>query len=253
MNLDLELPQRRISPRADYNIPSAQGRQGVSGFGNYRIEKTQNAPTVPSNVQLASFQPDIKEPPAQFTQKIPNADYRNRKRGSVFQKVDINALDFSKVQTYEKSDDQLAEIYPLVKHNFLTKNLEETEIQKLIDAMKPEYFKKGESILKYGDQGNKYYILASGSVKVIVYQKGTSYNDEDLQSKISFTKYMEKGVGFGELALLYNDRRSATIQAAEMCTCYSLESSVFKTVVIGSSIEKRSMRASFLDQIYLFS
>jgi cAMP-dependent protein kinase regulator len=58
---------------------------------------------------------------------------------------------------------------------------------------------------------------------------------------------MERGVGFGELALLYNDKRSATIRADDACTCYSLDSAVFKTVVIGSSIEKRQKRAGFLE------
>jgi CRP-like cAMP-binding protein len=113
--------------------------------------------------------------------------------------------------------------------------------------MKPEYFKRGENIITYGDVGNKYYILAQGTVKVIVYQKGTLCNETDMDAKIQFTKYMDQGVGFGELALLYNDRRSATIKADDACTCYSLDSNVFKTVVIGSSIEKRSMRASFLE------
>jgi len=28
---------------------------------------------------------------------------------------------------------------------------------------------------------------------------------------------LEKGIGFGELALLYNDKRSATIEAIEEC------------------------------------
>jgi len=87
----------------------------------------------------------------------------------VFQKVDLSKMDFSKVTTYEKTDDQLSEIYPLVKNNFLTKNLDEAEIQKLIKAMKPEYFKRGENIISYGEVGNKYYILADGTVKVIVY------------------------------------------------------------------------------------
>jgi len=60
---------------------------------------------------------------------------------------------------------------------------------------------------------------------------------------------MDQGVGFGELALLYNDKRSATIKATVACTTYSLDSQVFKTVVIGSSIEKRTIRAKFLEQI----
>ena len=113
--------------------------------------------------------------------------------------------------------------------------------------MKPEYFKRQENIITYGEVGNKYYILADGTVKVIVYQKGTAYDHPDLDSQVSFTKFMDYGTGFGELALLYNDKRSATIKATVQCTCYSLDSTVFKTVVIGSSIEKRTVRAKFLE------
>jgi signal-transduction protein with cAMP-binding, CBS, and nucleotidyltransferase domain len=48
--------------------------------------------------------------------------------------------------------------------------------------MKPEYFKRQENIITYGEVGNKYYILADGTVKVIVYQKGTAYDHPDLDS-----------------------------------------------------------------------
>lgn len=41
--------------------------------------------------------------------------------------------------------------------------------------------------------------------------------------KIKLTKTMEQGAGFGELALLYNDKRSATIQASEVCETYALD------------------------------
>jgi CRP-like cAMP-binding protein len=60
------------------------------------------------------------------------------------------------------------------------------------------------------------------------------------------------GSGFGELALLYNDKRSATIEAVDDCETYSLDGSIFKTIIIKSSIEKRSLQAGFLDKIKLF-
>lgn len=47
---------------------------------------------------------------------------------------------------------------------------------------------------------------------------------------------MGSGVGFGELALLYNDKRSATIQALEMCETYALDGTLFKGMIIKSSI-----------------
>ena len=78
-------------------------------------------------------------------------------------------------------------------------------------------YKKGDLIIKYGDMGKEYYVLLEGKVRVIVYEKGVDPNISILKDKIVFQKILEKGVGFGELALLYNDKRSATIEAIEDC------------------------------------
>ena len=51
---------------------------------------------------------------------------------------------------------------------------------------------------------------------------------------------MGQGAGFGELALLYNDKRSASIEAQENCEVYTLDGTIFKTIIIKSSIQKRS-------------
>ena len=77
--------------------------------------------------------------------------------------------------------------------------------------MKPQKFLKNEQIIKYGDVGKIYYILSKGSVKVILYNDGTKADDPQLKKKIKLEKFMGQGAGFGELALLYNDKRSATI------------------------------------------
>jgi hypothetical protein len=42
--------------------------------------------------------------------------------------VDLNSLDFSKIPNYKKSKKQMDEIIPLLKNNFLTKNLGDDEI-----------------------------------------------------------------------------------------------------------------------------
>lgn len=118
--------------------------------------------------------------------------------------------------------------------------------------MKPQTFLKNELIIKYGDVGQEYFILSKGSVKITVYTKGTDPNDPDLENKIIFTKNMGQGSGFGELALLYNDKRSASIEAVEVCETYTLDGTIFKTITIKSSIQKRSLQAGFLDQIKLF-
>jgi CRP-like cAMP-binding protein len=52
---------------------------------------------------------------------------------------------------------------------------------------------------------------------------------------------MEEGSGFGELALLYNSKRTATIRAhSDEVLAYALEGIIFKAVIIKASIDKRS-------------
>lgn len=190
--------------------------------------------------------------PQGFVQKIPDKIYKQEKRTSVFQKVDLSIIDFNRIPQNIKSEQELSEITPLLKDNFLTKNLTEDEINKLAVVMKKERFEQGDLIIRYGDIGYKYYVLSKGKVKVTVYNKGTDAQDPNIDQNIQVVKFLSSGVGFGELALLYNDKRSATIQCMEPCETYTLDGSIFKGMIIKSSIEKRSNKAKSLDQVRLF-
>jgi cAMP-dependent protein kinase regulator len=64
---------------------------------------------------------------------------------------------------------------------------------------------------------------------------------------------MDKGTGFGELALLYNDKRSATITSLEECSCFTLDGKMFKAMIIRSSMDKRSIQFGFFESIKLFN
>lgn len=66
------------------------------------------------------------------------------------------------------------------------------------------------------------------------------------------TKDLPTGVTFGELALLYDAKRSASIVANDECQCWTLDGTIFKTEIAKSSIAQRKKRADFLDSIALF-
>ena len=118
--------------------------------------------------------------------------------------------------------------------------------------MKPMEFEKDDVIIKYGDIGMTYYILTEGQVKVTIYEPGTNPEDPEIHTKEKFTKQMDKGTCFGELALLYNDKRSATITALERCKTYILEGTLFKQILIKSSMSQRQLKLGFLESIKLF-
>ena len=118
--------------------------------------------------------------------------------------------------------------------------------------MKPRVFEKGQLIIKYGDVGHEYFVLAQGSVQVLVYQRDADPADPELSSKVLFTKVLPKGAGFGEIALMYNDKRTASIKTEEQCKTYVLDGGTFKAIIIKASIDKRIVQSGFMEKITLF-
>lgn len=65
---------------------------------------------------------------------------------------------------------------------------------------------------------------------------------------------IESGGSFGELALMYNAPRAATVQSAEnTCTLWSLDRVTFRRILMDSTFERRRMYESFLEEVPLLS
>lgn len=126
------------------------------------------------------------------------------------------------------------------------------DIKVIAEAMyKRDYF-DGDIIIKYGDIGSEYFILADGYVEVIVYEPGTKPTDPKLDEKVMLTKQLGPGTGFGEIALLYNDKRTATIKAhGDKSSVWVLEGKVFKNIIIKQSISRRNIELGFLEKVPL--
>jgi len=144
----------------------------------------------------------------------------------------LGEMEHFKAPVYEKSPDQLAKLLSILKKSFLTKNLSDSDLKIIGNAMQKKTYKEDDIIIKYGDDGQEYYILENGAVEIIVYNQGTDPNDPEIDEKVAFSKYLSQGVGFGEIALLYDDKRTATVRAADECDCWVLDGKVFKTIVI---------------------
>lgn len=74
-------------------------------------------------------------------------------------------------------------------------------------------------MIKQGDIGSEYFILKSGKCQVIV--------NLNQQPTIK-AKELEEGEGFGEVALLYDDKRTATIVAKSDGAVWVLDGKIFK-------------------------
>jgi ATP-binding cassette subfamily B protein len=78
-----------------------------------------------------------------------------------------------------------------------------------------EYFDGGREIFRQGDAGDRLYIIAHGTVEVI------REDSKQLLAKLCDGDY------FGEMALLSDEPRNATVRAVGPCVCLSLQRDQF--------------------------
>lgn len=106
----------------------------------------------------------------------------------------------------------------------LLKNLNDEDLTALEAYVKEESFEENENIITEGDIGDTLYILISGSVDVI---KKTIYDDEFVCASLND----KMNCLFGEMAVIDNDKRSATIKAKTKCFTLSLNREGFNDFV----------------------
>ena len=102
----------------------------------------------------------------------------------------------------------------------------------IVDAMFACAFAEGDVLIQQGDAGDAYYVLASGTCTISVGGKPV------LEA--------HRGMGFGELALLYDAPRAATVTASSAVRCWAIDRETFRKVLIGATVRKRERYSAFL-------
>ena len=132
-----------------------------------------------------------------------------------------------------------SKILSVLQHiNYMQKTemFRNTSINKVIQIctlMRKEKFEKDQYIFRKGAIADKFYIIKKGAVIV--------WHDEKL------VRELEEGSCFGELALLSNEPRSATLQAKVDCTLYALEKKDFIRNIDKKLLEYLNIKMSLLD------
>ena len=104
----------------------------------------------------------------------------------------------------------------LLKKITLFQDLEENEIQQVLNLAVPQTVPAGAVIIQEGDAGDSMYILCQGEVE-ITKRLGLVLDEETPNERIIIRLKAEEGVCFGEMSLLENEPRSATVTALTDC------------------------------------
>lgn len=88
----------------------------------------------------------------------------------------------------------------------------ERELSRLAGILTPKTMKRGENVIVEGDTGDELYIMKEGAVNIL---KKTMEDEQYTVVRLESKERMV--IFFGELALLDNDKRSATVTADSDC------------------------------------
>ncbi|KAI9321262.1 camp-dependent protein kinase regulatory subunit, partial [Dichotomocladium elegans] len=136
-----------------------------------------------------------------------------------------------------KTPDQKKRIYKATENNFLFRNLDDDLSARLVAAMAEKHVSKDTTVIEQGARGDYYFIVESGTFDCFI--------DKNL-----VTQYGPGG-SFGELALLYNAPRAATIVSTADAVLWALNRITFRSILMTSTLEKRKLYESILSQVPL--
>ena len=159
-----------------------------------------------------------------------NGDKKER-RGQIFNKTEVPKG--GEVMFIEKSDAAKAFLISTLRDHYLFGEVSAKDMEKIIGCMQYITILKDNFIIRQNEDGDLFYCLESGSAAAIVDGIGNVAN-------------YQRGGCFGELALIYNCPRAASVVATEICTLWTLDIHSFRTILVGTSQDETSTRTEFL-------
>ncbi|XP_041045020.1 cGMP-dependent protein kinase 2 isoform X3 [Carcharodon carcharias] len=152
---------------------------------------------------------------------------------------DSNKLpEFSLERTRVRKDSGVKKLITeaLNKNQFL-KRLETQHVRDMVECMYEKNYQHGDYIIKQGEPGNHLFVLAEGKLEVL-------QNSKILTSISIWT-------AFGELAILYNCTRTASVKAVSSVKTWVLDQDVFRNIMRGTTQARQEQYRNFLRSVSL--
>ncbi|XP_061113079.1 protein kinase, cAMP-dependent, regulatory, type II, alpha A isoform X2 [Conger conger] len=113
----------------------------------------------------------------------------------------------------------------------------EEQFSEVLDAMFELRVQPQEHVIDQGDDGDNFYVIERGVYDIVV--RGCCVG-----------QYDNKG-SFGELALMYNTPRAATIIATTEGALWGLDRATFRRLIVKNNAKKRKMYEIFIESVPL--
>lgn len=146
---------------------------------------------------------------------------------------------------HEKNDQTREHLREVLSAIFMFQTLDDKEMDICINAMSKVDFNQGQHVIRFGEEGDCYYVVESGELDC-----GKTFKGQD---EWTYFLTYKPGMAFGELALLYNAPRAADIIGKTSGSLWRLDRDTFNHIVKDSAVWRRNMYEAFLKKVPLLS
>ncbi|KAJ1626670.1 cyclic nucleotide-binding-like protein [Pavlovales sp. CCMP2436] len=184
------------------------------------------------------------KPPAPLL-RLPSTGGKGRRNSVSAERVDPLKLGELSKRVVEKTGEERERIRVCLKRSFLFNRADEAQTMDLINAFYEVRKPKDTDIIKQGDrEANEFFIIDAGECDVY---KGHNADGTD-RHMIN----LKAGANFGELALMYNTARAATVRATtDEVVLWAMDRNSFKSIVLVQTMQKRLKYENFLQSVEL--
>ncbi len=160
-----------------------------------------------------------------------------RRSGAIQQ----SAKQGSSTPSYPKGKEARRVIEKAVKNSVVFRDLDAETHDRLIDAMFSLRVKAGETVIRQGDEStsSEFYVVQKGEFNVSKLNLGFDM----------LLTVVRPGQSFGELALLNNAPRAASVTATQDSVLWALRRDVFQDVVMSTAATRRAESEAVLSLV----
>ncbi|PAV87173.1 hypothetical protein WR25_02385 isoform F [Diploscapter pachys] len=142
------------------------------------------------------------------------------------------------LQHHSKSAGAKQLIRDAVQKNDFLKQLAKEQIIELVECMYEMRARAGQWVIQEGEPGDRLFVVAEGELQVS--------REGQVLGK------MRSGIVMGELAILYNCTRTASVQALTDVQLWVLDRSVFQMITQRLGMERHNQLMNFLTKVSIF-
>ncbi|VEL24343.1 unnamed protein product, partial [Protopolystoma xenopodis] len=143
----------------------------------------------------------------------------------------------------KKTPEQRELLRRICQGSLIFRELDEEQMSRVTNCMFERRVEAGETVIAQGEEGDNFYVIESGEFDVYLQEGGSG-------PRKLIANYRDSGC-FGELALMYNAPRSATVVARTIGRLWCMSRPAFRRRVLLHAAQRRAEFIALLHSVSL--